>query len=120
MTEQGFDAAGMAEGDGFVEWLALAVVPGAQAGTFVGRAGIGGLMARALAPASRNRAAGELLAQGVPAAEIPERLGQVSEALETVSLLARACEAAGADAPVISALARLVAGEPPLDRWVAP
>src|SRR5205085_8121066 len=117
---QGFNAAGMAAGDVFAEVLALATVQGARAETFVGRAGIGDLMATALAPSSRNRAAGELLAEGVPAAEVPSRLGQVSEALETVSLLARACETAQVDAPVISALARLIAGEPPLDRWVAP
>jgi glycerol-3-phosphate dehydrogenase (NAD(P)+) len=66
-----------------------------------------------------NRAAGELLAQGVPASEVPEKLGQVSEALETVSLLARACESAQVDAPVISALARLIDGTLPLDDWVA-
>ncbi|MFL5840123.1 MAG: NAD(P)H-dependent glycerol-3-phosphate dehydrogenase, partial [Thermoleophilaceae bacterium] len=74
------DAAGMAAGDVFAEVPALATVQGARADTFVGRAGIGDLMATALAPSSRNRAAGELLASGVPAAEIPERLGQVSEA----------------------------------------
>jgi glycerol-3-phosphate dehydrogenase (NAD(P)+) len=116
---QGFNAAGMAAGDVFAEVLALASVQGARAETFVGRAGIGDLMATALAPSSRNRAAGELLAQGVPADEVPERLGQVSEALETVSLLARACEAAQVDAPVISALSRLIDGSLPLEEWVA-
>lgn len=117
--EQGFNAAGMAAGDVFAEVLALATVQGARAETFVGRAGIGDLMATALAPSSRNRAAGELLAKGVPAAEIPEKLGQVSEALETVSLLARACAAAQVDAPVISALSRLIDGTTPLEDWVA-
>ena len=117
--EQGFNAAGMAAGDVFAEVLALATVQGARAETFVGRAGIGDLMATALAPSSRNRAAGELLAKGVPAAEIPERLGQVSEALETVSLLARACASAQVDAPIISALARLIDGTIPLEDWVA-
>jgi glycerol-3-phosphate dehydrogenase (NAD(P)+) len=116
---QGFNAAGMAAGDVFAEVLALAEVQGARAETFVGRAGIGDLMATALAPSSRNRAAGELLAHGVPAAAIPERLGQVSEALETVSLLARAAETARVDAPVISALARLIDGTLPLEDWVA-
>ena len=116
--EQGFNAAGMAAGDVFAEVLALASVQGARAETFVGRAGIGDLMATALAPSSRNRAAGELLAQGVPAIEIPGKLGQVSEALETVSLLARACAAAQVDAPVISALSSLIDGTP-LDDWVA-
>ena len=117
--EQGYNAAGMAAGDVFAEVVALAEVQGALPETFVGRAGIGDLMATALAPSSRNRAAGELLAQGVPAAEVPEKLGQVSEALETVALLARACEAADVDAPVISALAKLIEGSLPLDDWVA-
>src|SRR4051794_19469849 len=117
--EQGFNAAGMAAGDVFAEVLALATVQGARADTFVGRAGIGDLMATALAPSSRNRAAGELLARGVPAAEVPGKLGQVSEALETVSLLARACAGAQVDAPVISALSRLIDGTLPLDDWVA-
>src|SRR3954470_8680720 len=116
---QGFNAAGMAAGDVFAEVLALAEVQGGLAETFVGRAGIGDLMATALAPSSRNRAAGELLAQGVPAAEVPEKLGQVSEALETVSLLARACAGAKVDAPVISALSRLIDGSLPLEDWVA-
>jgi glycerol-3-phosphate dehydrogenase (NAD(P)+) len=116
---QGFNAAGMAAGDVFAEVLALATVQGGRPETFVGRAGIGDLMATALAPSSRNRAAGELLANAVPAAEIPERLGQVSEALETVSLLARACQSAQVDAPVISALSRLIEGTLPLDDWVA-
>jgi glycerol-3-phosphate dehydrogenase (NAD(P)+) len=117
--EQGFNAAGMAAGDVFAEVLALATVQGARAATFVGRAGIGDLMATALAPSSRNRAAGELLAEGVPASEVPAKLGQVSEALETVSLLARACATAQVDAPVISALSRLIDGTLPLDDWVA-
>jgi glycerol-3-phosphate dehydrogenase (NAD(P)+) len=116
---QGYNAAGMAAGDVFAEVLALAEVQGALAATFVGRAGIGDLMATALAPSSRNRAAGELLAQGVPADQVPEKLGQVSEALETVSLLARACESADVDAPVISALSKLIDGTLPLEDWVA-
>jgi glycerol-3-phosphate dehydrogenase (NAD(P)+) len=116
---QGLNAAGMAAADIFGEVLALAEQSGGQARTFLGRAGTGDLVATALAPQSRNRSAGELLAQGVPAAEIPERLGQAVEALETVSLLARAIERAGVSAPITSALARLIAGTLPLDEWVA-
>jgi glycerol-3-phosphate dehydrogenase (NAD(P)+) len=116
---QGFNAAGMAAGDVFAEVLALAEVQGGRPETFVGRAGIGDLMATALSPSSRNRAAGELLAEGISADDIPARLGQVSEALETVSLLARACKTANVNAPIISALARLIAGTLPLEDWVA-
>lgn len=116
---QGYNAAGMAAADIFDEVLTLAATHGAQSETFLGRAGLGDLMATALTPTSRNRAAGELLAEGVPAADIPDRLGQASEALETVSLLARACERAGIEAPITTALSRLIAGDLPLERWVA-
>ena len=81
---QGLNAAGMAAADIFLEVLSLSSSSGGQARTFVGRAGTGDLVATALAPTSRNRSAGELLAEGVPAAEIPERVGQAVEALETV------------------------------------
>lgn len=116
---QGLNAAGMAAADIFLEVLSLAERSGGgRARTFVGRGGTGDLVATALAPTSRNRSAGELLAQGVPAAEIPDRLGQAVEALETVRLLARAIERAGLEAPVTSALARLIDGSMPLDEWV--
>jgi len=116
---QGLNAAGMAAADIFTEVLALAELSGGRARTFVGRAGTGDLVATALAPTSRNRSAGELLAQGVPADEIPARLGQAVEALETVPLLARAIEQAGLQAPITSALARFIDGRLPLDDWVA-
>ena len=61
----------------------------------MGRAGTGDLVATALAPSSRNRTAGELLAQGVPGAEIPERVGQAVEALETVRCSPQAIEREG-------------------------
>jgi glycerol-3-phosphate dehydrogenase (NAD(P)+) len=116
---QGLNAAGMAAADIFLEVLALAELQGGSARTFVGRSGTGDLVATALAPTSRNRSAGELLADGVPAAEIPDKLGQAVEALETVRLLARAIERAGLEAPVTSALAHLIDGTLPLDDWVA-
>jgi glycerol-3-phosphate dehydrogenase (NAD(P)+) len=115
---QGLNAAGMAAADIFTEVLALAERGGAHARTFVGRAGTGDLVATALAPQSRNRSAGELLAQGVPSAEIPGRVGQAIEAFETVPLLARAIERAGLRAPIIAALARLIDGSLPLGDWV--
>ena len=116
---QGLNAAGMAAADIFLEVLSLSSSSGGQARTFVGRAGTGDLVATALAPMSRNRSAGELLAKGVPAAEIPGRVGQAVEALETVPLLAHAIERAGVEAPVTSALARLIQGTLPVDDWVA-
>ena len=112
-------ASARAIADIFTEVLALAERNGGRSRTFVGRAGTGDLVATALASSSRNRSAGELLAAGVPANEIPERLGQAVEALDTVALLRHAIEAAGLEAPIISALARLIEGTLPLDDWVA-
>lgn len=116
---QGLNAAGAAAGHIFAEVWRFAEAQGGRPESLIGLAGAGDLVATALAPQSRNRRAGELLAAGVPAAEIPERVGQAVEALESVPLLARALERAGIEAPVTSALGRLIAGELPLEDWVA-
>jgi glycerol-3-phosphate dehydrogenase (NAD(P)+) len=116
---QGLNAAGAAAGHIFAEVWRFADGLGARPESMIGLAGAGDLVATALARESRNRRAGELLAAGVPAAEIPARVGQAVEALESVPLLAHALERAGVGAPVTGALARLIAGELPLDDWVA-
>jgi glycerol-3-phosphate dehydrogenase (NAD(P)+) len=116
---QGLNAAGAAAGHIFAEVWRYAETLGARPESMIGLAGAGDLVATALARESRNRRAGELLAAGVPAAEIPAQVGQAVEALESVPLLARAVESAGVGAPVTSALARLISGELPLDDWVA-
>jgi glycerol-3-phosphate dehydrogenase (NAD(P)+) len=116
---QGLNAAGAAAGHIFAEVWRYAERLGARPESMIGLAGTGDLVATALAPQSRNRRAGELLAQGVAASEIPARIGQAVESLESVPLLARALEGAGIDAPVNAALSRLIAGDLPLDEWVA-
>jgi glycerol-3-phosphate dehydrogenase (NAD(P)+) len=115
---QGLNAAGAAAGHIFAEVWRYAEAQGARPESLIGLAGTGDLVATALAPQSRNRRAGELLADGIPSAEIPDRIGQAIESLESVPLLARALETAGVDAPVTSGLARLISGELPLDKWV--
>jgi glycerol-3-phosphate dehydrogenase (NAD(P)+) len=116
---QGLNAAGAAAGHIFAEVWRWAEAQGARPESLIGLAGTGDLVATALAPQSRNRRAGELLAQGVPAAEIPARVGQAVEALESVQLLAGALAGAGIDAPVTTALGHLISGELPIDEWVA-
>jgi glycerol-3-phosphate dehydrogenase (NAD(P)+) len=116
---QGLNAAGAAAGHIFAEVWRYAEGLGARPESMIGLAGAGDLVATALAPQSRNRRAGELLAAGVPAAEIPEQIGHAVEALESVPLLARALEKAGVSAPVTVALGRLISGELPLAQWVA-
>jgi glycerol-3-phosphate dehydrogenase (NAD(P)+) len=115
---QGTNAAGAAAGHIFAEVWRLAEQRGARPESLIGLAGTGDLVATALAPQSRNRRAGELLAEGVPAASIPAQIGQAVESLESVPLLARALVGAGVEAPVCTALTRLIAGDLPLDDWV--
>ena len=115
---QGLNAAGAAAGHIFAEVWHYAERLGARPESMIGLAGTGDLVATALARESRNRRAGELLAAGVPAADIPVRVGQAVEALESVPLLARALHHGGVDAPVTAALARLIGGDLPLDEWV--
>jgi glycerol-3-phosphate dehydrogenase (NAD(P)+) len=116
---QGLNAAGAAAGHIFAEVWRYASAQGARPESLIGLAGTGDLVATALAPGSRNRRAGELLAQGVPAAEIPGRIGQAVESLESVPLLARGLAGAGVDAPVTGGLARLIGGDLPLAEWLA-
>jgi glycerol-3-phosphate dehydrogenase (NAD(P)+) len=116
---QGLNVAGAAAGHIFSEVWHWALARGASPESMIGLAGTGDLVATALAPESRNRRAGELLADGVPASEIHMRVGQTVEALETVPLLAKALNAAGLEGPVTNALGRLIEGELPLDEWVA-
>jgi glycerol-3-phosphate dehydrogenase (NAD(P)+) len=116
---QGLNAAGAAAGHIFLEVWRFAERQGARPESMIGLAGTGDLVATALSAQSRNHRAGELLAAGVPASEIPERIGQAVESLDMVPLLAAALERAGLEAPVTHALDRLIAGELPLDAWVA-
>ena len=116
---QGLNAAGAAAGHIFAEVWRWAESQGARPESMIGLAGTGDLVATALAPESRNRRAGELLARGIPAADIPEHIGQAVEALESVPLLARALLAEGLEAPVNTALAKLIEGTLPLEEWIA-
>jgi glycerol-3-phosphate dehydrogenase (NAD(P)+) len=116
---QGLNAAGAAAGHIFAEVWRYAELFGARPESMIGLAGAGDLVATVLAQESRNRRAGELLAAGVPAGEIPARIGQAVEALESVPLLGQTLARAGVQAPVTVALGRLIAGELPLGEWVA-
>ena len=103
----------------FAEIDALARAQGGRPETFAGLAGAGDLVATVVATGSRNRRAGELLAQGVPADEIGPALGQAAEAVDSVPLLASAARGAGVDTPALDGLAALVEGRIEPERWTA-
>jgi glycerol-3-phosphate dehydrogenase (NAD(P)+) len=114
----GVNAAGVAAGRIYAECHALASARGARPDSFVGPVGAGDLVATVLATHSRNRRAGELLAEGVAPDRIPEMLGQVPEALTVVPVLALAMREAGVDAPATDELAALVEGRLAAERWL--
>jgi len=113
----GPNAAGAAAGKVFAEVDAYARRSGSQPETFAGLAGAGDLVATVLAEGSRNRRAGELLAQGVPASEIAAALGHTAEAVGAVPLLAARLAQAGVDAPVLRGLAGIIDGSVEPDDW---
>jgi glycerol-3-phosphate dehydrogenase (NAD(P)+) len=115
----GLNAAGIAVAEIWSECIEYAIERGAELETFSGLAGVGDLTATMMAPAGRNRRAGELLGTGTPAAEIPQQIGQASEGLDTAPLLAEAVAASGVSAEALSGLAELIAGELDAAEWVA-
>lgn len=91
-------AAGMVDGLGFgdsakaaiitrglAEITRLGMAAGANPLTFSGLAGVGDLIATCMSPLSRNRRAGELLARGLPWAEVQGRLDGVAEGVDSVA-----------------------------------
>jgi glycerol-3-phosphate dehydrogenase (NAD(P)+) len=115
----GPNVAGAAAGKVFAEVDALARLRGGRPETFAGLAGAGDLVATVVAETSRDRRAGELLAQGMSASEIGRALGQTAEAVESVPLLATVARDAHLEAPALDRLAELVEGRLEPERWTA-
>jgi glycerol-3-phosphate dehydrogenase (NAD(P)+) len=115
----GMNAAGIATTEVWRECLDYARLRGGDPETFSGLAGIGDLTATILAPGSRNRRAGELLGQGTDASQIPEIIGQASEGLDSVPLIAETVTKAGIDAPGLDGLSQLIAAEISPGEWMA-
>jgi glycerol-3-phosphate dehydrogenase (NAD(P)+) len=115
----GPNAAGAAAGRVYAECHALARARGGDAESFAGPAGAGDLVATVLAAHSRNRRAGELLAQGIVPDDIPSVLGQVPEALSVAPVLARAMDDAGVRSPATHELAALAEGRIGAKQWLA-
>ena len=115
----GLNAAGIAAATIWRECVDFALANGARLETFTGLAGVGDLTATVMAPGSRNRRAGELLGSGMPADQIPGKIGQASEGLDSVPLIAEAVARAGFEAPGLEGLASLIAGRIDPSEWVA-
>lgn len=115
----GANVAGAAVGKVFAEVDALARARGGRPETFAGLAGTGDLVASVVASDSRDRRAGELLAQGVPAADIDNALGHTAEGVDAAPLLATAARDARLETPALDSLAALIEGRIEPEEWTA-
>jgi glycerol-3-phosphate dehydrogenase (NAD(P)+) len=115
----GLNAAGIATAEIWRECIEYAIGRGAELETFSGLAGVGDLTATMMAPAGRNRRAGELLGTGTPAEQIQDIIGQASEGLDTTPLLAQAVASSGGPAEALNGLAALIRGEIGAEDWIA-
>jgi glycerol-3-phosphate dehydrogenase len=118
-AEAGANPAGAVAGRVFAELSELARHEGAVRDAFAGLAGVGDLVGTVLAPGSRNRRAGELLAQGVPGDQVAGILGQAAEGLDSVPLLVERARRAGVPTPTLDSFAALIAGRITASEWLA-
>jgi glycerol-3-phosphate dehydrogenase (NAD(P)+) len=98
---------------GLAEMTRLGQSFGADPRTFAGLAGLGDLVATCCSRHSRNRRAGELLAEGIPAEAIETRIGMVAEGLTTAPTLQRVAQDRGLELPITERVCALLAGEDP-------
>ena len=92
---------------------------GGRPETFAGLAGAGDLVGAVVSKSSHNRRAGELLAQGVPAADIERSIAQAADAVDSVELLANVARDAHLATPALDGLAALVQGRIEPGQWTA-
>ena len=90
----------------------LAAAFGADPRTAAGLAGMGDLIATCTSKHSRNRAAGALLARGVPAAALEAEIGMVVEGATTAATLQRSAASRGVEVPITDAICAVLAGLP--------
>jgi glycerol-3-phosphate dehydrogenase (NAD(P)+) len=121
-------AAGMADGlrlgdsgkaaiitRGLAEMTRLGVAAGADPRTFAGLAGVGDLIATCMSPLSRNRRAGELLAEDMSWTDIARDLGGVAEGEATVGGALVLAARHGVEMPIAEQVDAVIHhGRPPL------
>ncbi len=98
---------------GLAEMTRLGVAFGADQRTFAGLAGLGDLVATCCSRHSRNRRAGELLAEGMAPAAIEGHIGMVAEGLTTAPTLRAVARERGLELPITERVCALLDGEDP-------
>jgi len=100
---------------GLAEMRRLAEAAGARPDTFAGLAGMGDLIVTCWSPASRNRRAGELIAQGATKEEAVAEIGMVVEGLTTAPVLREVSHGLGIELPITEGVCAVLEGVPLTD-----
>jgi glycerol-3-phosphate dehydrogenase (NAD(P)+) len=100
---------------GLAEMARLGEACGARGETFSGLAGMGDLIVTCFSPYSRNRRAGDLIAQGRSPEEAKEEIGMVVEGLTTAPVLRDLSRRLGVELPITEAICEVLTGTSALD-----
>jgi glycerol-3-phosphate dehydrogenase (NAD(P)+) len=100
---------------GLAEMARLGEACGARGETFSGLAGMGDLIVTCFSRYSRNRRAGELIAQGRSPEEAREEIGMVVEGLTTAPVLRDLSRRLGVELPITEAICQVLTGTSALD-----
>lgn len=96
---------------GLAETARFGIAHGARAETFTGLTGLGDLVLTCTGDLSRNRRVGLGLAAGRPLREILAQLGHVAEGVDCAEVVDARARVIGVDAPIVRAVAAVLAGE---------
>jgi glycerol-3-phosphate dehydrogenase (NAD(P)+) len=100
---------------GLAEMARLGEACGARGETFSGLAGMGDLIVTCFSRYSRNRRAGELIAQGRTSEQAREEIGMVVEGLTTAPVLRDLSRRLGVELPITEAICEVLNGTSALD-----
>jgi glycerol-3-phosphate dehydrogenase (NAD(P)+) len=100
---------------GLAEMARLGIACGARGETFSGLAGMGDLIVTCFSRYSRNRRAGELIAQGRSIEEAQAEIGMVVEGLTTAPVLRDLARRVGVELPITEAICEVLGGTSALD-----
>jgi glycerol-3-phosphate dehydrogenase (NAD(P)+) len=96
---------------GLAEMTRLGEAAGAKGETFAGLAGIGDLVVSCCSPKTRNRHAGELIAQGLTPEQAVAEIGQTVEGLTTAPILRDLSHRLGVELPITEGVCAVLSGQ---------
>jgi len=96
---------------GLAEMTRLGEAAGARPETFAGLAGIGDLVVSCCSPKTRNRHAGELIAQGLTPDQAVAEIGQTVEGLTTAPILRDHSRRLGVELPITEGVCAVLSGK---------